>query len=122
MAAAKEEETPAAGAEEGAETPAEGEETPAEGAETPAEGEEGEEAPEDGGGGEGPAPITGKRAHLRLPPESDKVGRLALSISKRNPDVTLEEAMERARTQLGIKPKTAETAAPANLTPGADAD
>jgi hypothetical protein len=107
-AAAAAEETPAAGAaEEGAETT---EETPAEGGETP-EGGEGDTPDEEGGSGEGPvSPITGKRAHLRLPPESDKVGRLALSIAKRNQDLTLEEAMERARTQLGIKPKDGTTA------------
>lgn len=105
-AAAEAEETPATGtAEESAETATE--ETPAAGGETPEAGE-GDTPEDEGGGGEGPvSPISGKRAHLRLPPESDKVGRLALSIAKRNQDMTLEEAMERARTQLGIKPKDA---------------
>lgn len=110
-AAAASEETPAAGAaEEGAETTTE--ETPAAG-ETPEAGE-GDTPDDEGDGGEGSvSPISGKRAHLRLPPESDKVGRLALSIAKRNQDMTLEEAMERARTQLGIKPKDAPGTPPA---------
>lgn len=83
------------------------------GGETPEPGE-GDEPDEGGEGGESPiAPINGKRAHLRLPPETDKVGRLALSIIKRNHDLTMEEAMERARTQLGVKPKDAPNATPA---------
>lgn len=62
--------------------------------------------------GEGPVtPLTGKRAHLRLN-ENDEVGRLALSYSKRNKDWTLDQAMEAARNQLGIKPKQ-EAQAPA---------
>lgn len=88
------------------------EETAAGGEDTPEGG--GEETEDEGGGGEGPiTPINGKRAHLRLPPESDKVGRLALSIIKRNQDITMEEAIERARTQLGVKPKDTATATPA---------
>lgn len=67
---------------------------------------DGGDDPSDDEGGASPiTPITGKRAHLRLPPESDKVGRLALSILKRNQDFTLEEATARAKEQLGIKPE-----------------
>ncbi len=103
-APAAEEEPPVEAAPEG------GEATPAEGAAAPAtegEGEEGEE--EDGG--EGPiSPITGKRTHLRLP-ENDKVGRLAASFMRRNRDMPMEEALVRARDQLGIKPEKAADAA-----------
>ncbi len=106
----------AAAAGETTETP------PEEGAEgEQPEGEEETAGAEEEGteGGEDPInPITGKRAHLRLPPEDDKVGRLALSIMKRNQDLTLEEALERSRKQLGIKPKEEAAAkkdeAPAN--------
>lgn len=104
-------ETPAA--EPATETPQE--ETPevvgdTDEAETPAEdAPEGEAAEDDG---EGPVtPLTGKRAHLRLN-ENDEVGRLALSYSKRNKDWTLDQAMDAARNQLGIKPKQ-EAQAPA---------
>lgn len=84
------EETPAA------ETPAE--ETPA--AETEQADET--ETEEDDGGDGSVAPITGKRAHLRIP-ENDKVGRQALAFMKRNRDMTMEQAMEKARDHLGIK-------------------
>ncbi len=108
-------ETPAAPATEEvtpgteAATPA-GEETPATeetaAPETPAEGAETEEEDD----GDGPiSPITGKRTHLRFK-EDDKVGRLAASIMKRNRDLGMEEAVERAKNQLGIKPKPAEAA------------
>lgn len=106
--------------EEAAATPAE--ETPA----TPAEGEQPADANEtdddpdtDGDdGGEGPVePISGKRAHLRLA-HDDKVGRLAASYMKRNRDMPMEEALGRARNQLGIKtekePVAKEDEAPAN--------
>lgn len=112
---ATQEETPAA---EGTpETPAE--ELPAEGA-TPEQPEEGEDPDEDDGG-DGPiTPITAKRTHLRLPPD-DKVGRLATSFMKRNRDMPMETAMEKARAQLGIKPKAETEAAkeevPANGLP-----
>ncbi len=58
------------------------------------------------------SPITGKRTHLRFK-EDDKVGRLAASFMKRNKDLGMEEAVDRARNQLGIKPKAAEPAAEA---------
>lgn len=93
--------------------PIEGENNPAEGddAPDPDEGADGD----DDDGGDGPiAPISGKRTHLRLPPD-DKVGRLAASFMRRNKDMPMETAMERARTQLGIKPK--EEAKPAEVPP-----
>ena len=91
-----------------AETPAAdappAEDTPAPDADPAADPTASDETDDDGEGGGSPiTPITGKRAHLRLPPESDKVGRLALSILKRNQDLTLEEATARAKGQLGIK-------------------
>lgn len=104
------EETPAA--EPAAEAPLE--ETPAapegETPEAPAgEAPETEEADDDG---EGPVtPLTGKRAHLRLK-EDDEMGNLALAYKRRNKDWSLDQAMEAARSQLGIKP-TQEAQAPA---------
>lgn len=90
------------------------EDTPAPDADPAADQTAGEETDDDGEGGGSPiTPITGKRAHLRLPPESDKVGRLALSILKRNQDLTLEEATTRAKGQLGIKTETPAPAADA---------
>lgn len=66
--------------------------------------EEGDENDEDDGG-EGPIePVSGKRAHLRLA-QDDKVGRLAASFIKRNRDMPMEEAINRAKAQLGIKPE-----------------
>ncbi len=107
------EETPAG------ETPAgeEGEQAPAEG--TPAEGGEADDDENDDGG-EGPIePITGKRAHIRLGQE-DKVGRLAASLMKRNRDMPMDEAVERAKKQLGIKPQgeQAKTPEETNSNPG----
>lgn len=68
---------------------------------------------EDDDGGEGPvSPITGKRTHLRLP-QDDKVGRLAAALMRRNRDMSMTEAVERANNQLGIKPKDATTDEPA---------
>lgn len=56
-------------------------------------------------GGEGPiVPVQGKRAHLRLA-EDDQVGRLAASYMKRNRDMPMAEALERAQKQLGITPQ-----------------
>lgn len=84
------------------ETPAEeisGEEPEAQSAET-----EGGEAEEDDGG-DGPiTPITAKRTHLRLA-ENDQVGRLAASYMKRNRDMPMQDALDKARLQLGIKPE-----------------
>jgi hypothetical protein len=78
-------------------------ETPAE--ETPADPEanELEAEPGDDDGGEGPIePLTGKRTHLRLA-QNDKVGRLAAAFMRRNRDLSMEGALDRARDQLGIK-------------------
>ena len=100
QAAAAAEETPAMTTEEApAETPAE--ETPAtDAAETP-EGQEPEDddAAEDG---EEIAPSKAKKLRLRLP-ENDEVGRLAAAFMQRNRDITMEEAMNRARAKLGVK-------------------
>lgn len=101
-----------AGEETPAETPAEGDQAPAAAAEGDDEGEEG------GDGGEGPVtPHSGKRAHLRLA-DNDEVGRLAASFKKRNRDWTLEECLNAAKQQLGVKPET--TAAPAPEAPKSD--
>lgn len=97
------------------------EETPA-AEETPAEAEpaaeEGDEEPEETDG-DGPVePVTGKRAHLRLA-QDDRVGRLAASLMKRNRDLPMDEAVEKAKAQLGIKPKASE-ATPAKEAPKSD--
>lgn len=107
--------TPPAAAPDATEQPA-GEETPA------AESAPGEETPtaaaaqsdEDGeeDGGEGPVtPHSGKRAHLRLA-DGDEVGRLAASYKKRNRDWTLEQCLNAAKDQLGVKPDATADAAP----------
>ena len=81
--------------------------------ETPVTPEETIDPDEDDAGGDGPVtPITGKRAHLRLAAD-DKVGRLAASLMKRNRDMPMEEAVDRARTQLGIKTPESTTETPA---------
>lgn len=54
-------------------------------------------------------PITGNRARVRLG-KTDQLGRLAVALKSRNRDWTLDQAMDAARKQLGIKP---EGAAPA---------
>lgn len=65
---------------------------------------------DEGGEGDGPVtPLTSRKAHLRLP-ENDQLGRLAASYMKRNKDMPMEEALNRARTQLGIAPKDAPAA------------
>jgi hypothetical protein len=66
------------------------------------------EAEEDDGGDGPVTPISGKRTHLRLAAD-DKVGRLAASYMKRNRDLPMEEAMARAKAQLGIKDEPART-------------
>lgn len=48
-----------------------------------------------------------KKLRLRLP-EDDKVGRLAVEFMRRNRDMPMEEAMQKARAKLGIKPQQAE--------------
>ena len=63
------------------------------------------------------APVTpsqAKKLRLRLP-EDDKVGRLAAAFMQRNRDMSMEAALDRARSQLGIKPaqdKATQEAAP----------
>lgn len=111
------------------EKPAAAEETEVEGEVTPATEETtetvkkpDEDADDDGDGddGESPiSPITGKRTHLRFK-EDDKVGRLAASFMKRNKDLGMEEAVERARGQLGIKPKAAEAQTTTETAPKSD--
>ncbi len=107
------------------ETEGGGEETPEskETEDTKKEGaaeENAETGDEDDDGGEGPiSPITGNRTRLRLP-ESDQVGRLAASFMKRNRDLTMTEAVERAQKQLGVKSpaaaqESAETAPKSDL-------
>lgn len=94
------EETPAAEEAPQGETPA---------AEPAGETDEGEEDD----GGEGPVtPHSGKRAHLRLA-DNDDVGRLAASFKKRNRDWTLEQSLEAAKKQLGIKAEAPDGAPPA---------
>ncbi len=84
-------------------------ETPAPDAPVEPETPSGDEPDEAEDGGDGPVkPLEGNRARLRLS-EKDQVGRLAASFMKRNRDLTMEEAVDRARDQLGIKPKAVET-------------
>jgi hypothetical protein len=100
---------------EGAVTPApeaaaEPEAKPTEAAEeTPAEAAEPEAAPaeeaEDDPNQDGPVtPSEAKKLRLRLR-EDDKVGRLAAAFQQRNRDMSLEEALQKAKAQLGIKPE-----------------
>jgi hypothetical protein len=99
---AKPEETQAepAKAEEGAET-----DTPAEAAE-PAEADE----PDDE---DSPiTPVSSKNAKVALA-EGDELGRLTIAYKKRNRDWTMEQAMEAARKQLGVKPEQADEPAKA---------
>ncbi len=87
-------------------SPAESSETPT--AETPAEATpESSQEPSDG---DDPleVPDAGK-LRIRLPAE-DKVGRLATQFARRNPDWSLEQAIEAAKKQLGVNPQTAPTA------------
>lgn len=88
------EETPAA--------PPEADAPPAEEA-APAEEAPAAEEPDDTEDeGDGPvAPLTSKKAHLRFA-ETDKVGRLAAALMKRNRDMQMEEAVAKAKIQLGI--------------------
>lgn len=104
-------ETPPA-TEEG-ETPApEAETTPESTEATPeTKPEEVEDTDDEAVADEGPVkPITSNKVHLRVK-DDDEVGRLALAFKKRNRDWTLEQAMEAARDQLGVKTpeKTAAT-------------
>ncbi len=88
------------------------EETPAPDADPAADPTPAPETEDDDDGGEDPIePIAGAKTRLRLP-ENDKVGRMAASIMKRNRDLSMEEAIDRARNQLGIKPPTVAAPAP----------
>jgi len=61
------------------------------------------ETEEEGEDGDSPLePFAGDRLRLRFAAE-DKVGRLAATFLKRNRDLTMEEALVRAKKQLGIK-------------------
>lgn len=111
--AAPEEATPEATPTTEAAAPEAGEATPAPEATTeqaaPAQEPTAEPENEDDGG-EGPVtPLTGKRAHIRVP-EGDEVGRLALAFQKRNRDWTLSQALDAANKQLGITPQKQEAA------------
>lgn len=81
-------------------------EQPAEAAAEPDQAPEGEEE-----GGEGPVtPLTGKRAHIRIP--DSEVDKLALAYQRRNRDWSLEQSLEAAKKQLGIKSQPAPEATP----------
>lgn len=72
---------------------------------TEAKAETGEEETESTEDEDSPiTPISSKNAKVSLP-EGDQVGRLAISFKKRNKDWTMDQAMEAARTQLGVKTK-----------------
>lgn len=68
----------------------------------PADADEDDAPPEDGP----VSPSQAKKLRLRLP-ENDKVGRLAAAYMQRNRDLSMEDAMARAKTDLGIKPEAA---------------
>jgi hypothetical protein len=91
------------------ETPAaeqEVEETTAE-SETPTTPEpEAEEETDDEA--DGPLKVPTSKQLRISPAQQDQVGRLTLAIMKRNRDLPMEQAMEMARSQLGIKPQVAE--------------
>jgi hypothetical protein len=96
----------------GGETPAAPEgETPAE-PETPADPDA---APE----GETPETTEKNRFRLRLK-QDDKAGKLAISIMRGDPSLTMEEALMNARAELGIKTPTAAPAEPEQTKPGSD--
>lgn len=95
---------------------------PAEDGTTPAEQPEEVAAPEtpaadDDEDGDTPLePVGTDRVRLRFS-ETDKVGRLAASLLKRNRDLTMEEAVGRAKQQLGIKDPAATPEAPQSTLP-----
>lgn len=101
--------TPPAPEGQPAETPAEPEATPeAETPPTPEKDDDDGDTPED-------VPVTpseAKKLRLRLP-QDDKVGRLAAAFMQRNRDISMEEALEKAKLQLGVKPQTATPDQPA---------
>lgn len=114
-AAAKETDQPA----EAAEPVAEGEPTgdPADPAQAAAADEPDDDADPDA---DGPVqPASGKRLRVRLP-EGDKVGRLAAALLQRNKDMSMEEAMAKARDQLGVKSPDAPTTAAEPAKPKSD--
>lgn len=86
-------------------TPAE--ETPAEPApeETPAEPEP-ENEPEEVDDPDGPPQIPTAKQLRISPGQHDKLGRLTAALMRRNRDWDMETAMDKAKDQLGIKPKT----------------
>jgi hypothetical protein len=78
--------------------------------------EEGADTETDEDGGEGPVtPLTGKRAHLRVP--DSEVDRLALAYQRRNRDWSLAQSLEAAQKHLGITPQTPPADAPKTETP-----
>lgn len=120
--------TPAAEPETPAETPEEATPTAEEPAGTPAE----EAAPQEPevdtevddeteDDGSPVTPISSKKQRLQLR-EDDKVGRLATSYLKRNRDWSMEQALEAARNQLGIKPVVEDVKPDANAKPKPGSD
>ena len=103
---------PSAPAAETPETPAETPPAP-ETPETPAPAKgEGEEDPD---GGESPTevtPLKADRIRLRVA-KDDEVGRLAAAYKARNQDWTLEQAIDAAKTKLGLNKPTDPAAPPA---------
>jgi hypothetical protein len=100
-----------------------GEETPAADGQPAPEGEQPQaetpepEAEEGENVDDGPiTPMTAKRPRVNLP-DTDEVGRLALSYQKRNRDWSLDQCMEAAKTQLGVAKKGSEQ--PADIEPPA---
>ncbi len=100
------EETPAADAPEATDEAPAADAAPESAGETAPNGDENADPSGEYGGDDNPVtPYEGTRAHLRLA-KDDKVGRLAASYMRRNRDMPMEEAMEKAKTQLGIKPQS----------------
>ena len=99
-------------------TPPASEETPASdvGSEQPLETAPPADQPlptEEDDGGEGPVtPLTGKRAHIRVP--EGEVDKLAMAYLRRNRDWGMEQALDAAKKQLGIKPQVAPEVVPAD--------
>jgi hypothetical protein len=95
------------------ETPA-ATETPAEGGETPAA------TPDDDDADDGPVvPSDAKKLRLRLP-DTDTVGRLAASFMKRNRDLSMEDAVAKAKNQLGVKPDAAKPSTESEAPPASE--
>lgn len=64
-------------------------------------------------------PSTAKKLRLRLP-EKDQVGRLATEFLRRNRDWNMEQAVDAAKTQLGVKPSKVEAAPDVPAKPKSD--